>query len=366
MYAPFRSLLFHVDAERAHRLGTGAARLAQTAAPSLVAKMFAFEHEALRQTLWGLDFANPVGPAAGFDKNAKLIPFWEALGFGFAEVGSVSAQKARGNPRPRLFRLPADRALINRMGLNNDGAKKVAKRLRKAAGKTAIPIGVNLAKTHDPRIMGEAAIEDFRESFRLLAPWAGYVALNVSCPNTTEGKTFEDPNALDDLLRAVFAERAALRLDVPVLVKLSPPVSERIVLDSLVDEILAVSQAHGVQGFIATNTASDRAGLVTPEPVLRAIGRGGLSGAPLERRATRLVRYLFEKTGGETPIIGVGGVRSPDTAYAKIRAGASLVQLYTGLVYEGPGLVRKIKEGLVERLERDGFTRLRDAVGVDV
>ncbi|GIV59549.1 MAG: dihydroorotate dehydrogenase 2 [Rhodothermaceae bacterium] len=326
--------------------------------------MFAFEHEALRQTLWGYDFANPVGLAAGFDKNARLVRFWQRLGFGFAEVGSVSARRSKGNPRPRAFRLPADEALINRMGLNNDGARRVARRLRRAR-RRGFPLGVNLAKTHDPTLTGEAAVEDFRTSFRLLAPLADYVALNISCPNTAEGKTFEDPNALDDLLHAVFAERAALALTVPVLVKLSPPLSERFVFDSLFDELLAVAGAHGVHGFIAANTAPDRDGLSTPAEHLNAIGPGGLSGAPLERRATRLVRYLFRKTGGACPIIGTGGVRSAETAYAKIRAGASLVQLYTGLVYEGPGLVRRIKEGLVALLERDGFTHVGEAVGVD-
>lgn len=365
MYDVFRPLLFHLDAERAHRLSLGAARLAQATTPFVLRSLFAYEHEALRQTIWGIDFANPVGLAAGFDKNARLVPFWKALGFGFAEVGSVSARKARGNPRPRAFRLPEDRALINRMGLNNQGARKVARRLRRMDARNILPLGVNLAKTHDPAILGKAAIEDFRESFHHLAPLARYVVVNISCPNTAEGKTFETPEALDPLLTALFEERRALGLLVPVLLKLSPPASARVVFDSLIEEILAVGQAHGVHGYVATNTAPDREALVTPAATLRAIGAGGLSGAPLAGRATQMIRYLYRKTDGQVPLIGVGGIASAEAAYARIRAGASLVQLYTGLVYEGPGLVRRIKEGLVALLHHDGFDRLADAVGID-
>lgn len=367
MYRFFRPLLFSLGAEPAHHLGTGAARLVQAArASGLVEPMFAYEHASLHTSVWGLDFTNPLGLAAGFDKNGVLVPFWEALGFGFVEVGSVSARPARGNPRPRAFRLPEDRALINRMGLNNQGADRVARRLARARRQVRFPLGINLAKTHDPKIMGAAAVDDFRQSFRRLAPLASYVALNISCPNTAEGKTFEAPDALDALLGAVFAERAAAGLDVPVLVKLSPPLNERVVFDSLVEDVIALALQHGVAGFIATNTASDREDLATPDDVLAKMGRGGLSGAPIEKRSTRLVRYLYQKTEGRLPIVGVGGVASAEAAYAKVRAGASLVQLYTGLVYEGPGLVRSIKEGLVRLLERDGLDRIRDAVGRDV
>lgn len=362
MYRLLRPLLFQLDAERAHGLGVGAAKLVQAASPRLVEPLFAFEHTALRQSLWGLDFANPVGLAAGFDKNARLVPFWTSLGFGFAEVGSVSAEPSAGNPQPRAFRLPRDRALINRLGLNNDGAAAVAERLR-AQGAPRRPLGINLAKTHDPQIMGAAAQADFRRSFRHLAPQAGYVTLNVSCPNTREGKTFEAPDALGALLETIFAERAALNLDVPVLVKLSPPERARATLGDETAAAVRVALDHGVHGFVATNTASDRAGLQTPAARLDAIGRGGLSGRPLAGRATAFVRALYRHTEGAVPLIGVGGVDSAAAAYAKIRAGASLVQLYTALVYEGPGLVRRIKKGLVRLLERDGFASVGEAVG---
>jgi dihydroorotate dehydrogenase len=366
VYERFHRLLLSLDAERAHNLGTRAARLAQTFTPSAIESQFAYEDTSLWQSVWGLRFRNPVGLAAGFDKNARLVRFWSKLGFGFAEVGSVSARPASGNKRPRAFRLPEDQALLNRMGLNNQGARRVAKRLSKVGRSLDFPVGINLAKTHDPKIMGDAAVEDFLESFRLLAPLASYVALNISCPNTKEGKTFEDPVVLDTLLMALFAERRAMNQNVPILLKLSPPPTERVVYDSQIEDIVALAHQHGVAGLIATNTTTDFEGLNTPDAELERIGNGGLSGAPLEVRSTRMVRYLYNVTDGKLPIIGVGGVASPESAYAKIRAGASLVQLYTGLVYEGPGVVKHIKQGLAALLRSDGFSNIKDAIGIDV
>lgn len=365
MYRLLRPLLFSMDAERAHSTGMRAAQLVQKINPSMVEPLYEFERGHLRQKLWGLEFPNPIGLAAGFDKNARLVPFWEKVGFGFVEVGSVSAQPSDGNPRPRAFRLPEDRALINRMGLNNEGARAVAQRIRETENQRWRPLGVNIVKTHDPIIEGEEALADFRTSFSLLAPEADYIALNISCPNTREGKTFEDPASLDDLLGIIFAERERLDLDVPILVKLSPPHSDQVIFDSRLDEVIAVSQEHGVHGFIASNTAPDRRGLTASDEKLDAIGAGGLSGRPLAARSTLLVRYLYQATRGTVPIIGVGGVDSAEAAYEKIRAGASLVQLYTGLVYEGPSVVKSIKEELVRLIARDNLSPIEEAVGVD-
>jgi len=365
MYEKIRPLLFKLDAELAHYLGTSAARMAQALNTQFLESIYDYGHGALGQRLWGLNFPNPVGLAAGMDKNARLIPFWETIGCGFVEVGSVSARPARGNKRPRAFRLPEDRALINRMGLNNQGADKIARRIQKLAGKRSVPLGINLAKTNDDAIIGDAGVEDFRRSFERLAPIADYIALNISCPNTTDGKTFEDPEALHALLRILFGERQRLGLKVPMLVKLAPPPTPKVIFDSLVEEIVEVSLSYGVQGFIATNTTSDRQFLTSSPAALERIGRGGLSGAPLAQRSTQLVRYLYRRTGGTVPIIGVGGIDSAETAYAKLRAGASLVQLYTGLVYEGPGLVRRIKEGLVHLFEQDGHSSIRHVIGTD-
>lgn len=366
MYRLFRPLLFSMDAERAHAVSTRMAQLVQTINPSMVEPLYEFERGVLRQKLWGLEFPNPVGLAAGFDKNARLMPFWEKIGFGFVEIGSVSAQPSEGNPRPRAFRVPEDEALINRMGLNNDGARAIAERLQETKNQRWRPLGVNIVKTHDPEITGEAALEDFRTSFTVLAPEADYIALNISCPNTRNGTTFEDPRALDDLLTVIFEERERLDLSVPTLVKLAPPHSDRVVFDSKLDEVIGVAQSHGVHGFIASNTASDRAGLTARADKLASIGAGGLSGRPLAARSTLLVKYLYQATSGDIPIIGVGGVNSGKAAYEKIRAGASLVQLYTGLVYKGPGIVRSIKEELVQLIARDNLSPIEEAVGVDV
>ena len=258
MYPVLKSLLFQLDAERAHHVAMNAARFVQALSPSLVQPLYAFDHPALHQELRGATFRNPVGLAAGFDKNAQLVRFWEHAGFGFCEVGSVSARASSGNQKPRAFRLPADRALINRMGLNNDGAEEVSQRLRRLGLDKTFPVGVNIAKTHDPEIMGEGAMLDFRHSFRVLAGLATYVVINISCPNTAEGKTFEDPESLDTLLSALLSDKKEMGLDVPVLIKLSPTFSRHVVFDSAIEEILSIALSHGIQGLVATNTASDR------------------------------------------------------------------------------------------------------------
>ncbi len=362
MYRFLRPLLFRLDAERAHHLATTAAQLAQSLGSPLIAPLFAHRDSKLVQSLWELEFANPVGLAAGFDKNATLMRFWQELGFGFVEVGSVSSRPSRGNPRPRAFRLPADRALINRMGLNNDGADRIAPRLERARRQLGVPVGINIAKTHDPTIVEDAAIRDFCESFRVMCGLGDYIVLNISCPNTREGKTFEEPRALEALLAAIMAEREALRSAVPVLIKLGPPADE---VGAQTAELVDIATAHRVHGFVATNTASDRHGLASDTTTIARAGAGGLSGAPLADRSTRLIRFLYRQTGGTVPIIGVGGVASAEAAYEKLRAGASLVQLYTALVYEGPGVVGRINRGLVELLERDGFSSIAEATGVD-
>jgi dihydroorotate dehydrogenase len=363
-YDRIRPVLFRLDAERAHRLGVAASRVSARLAPALIRNVLDWDSRSLSINVLGQTFPNPIGLAAGFDKNGTTVRFWRMVGAGHVEIGSVSARRCRGNPRPRAFRLPEDEALINRMGLNNQGAGRIARRLARLPRDRA-PLGINIVKTNDPSVTGEEAVADFVESFRLLAPLAGYLTLNLSCPNTADGRTFEDPNALDDLLTAIFAARADVAPHVPVLLKLSPPISDRVVLDSAVDEIVTVALAHGVAGFVATNTTTDREGLETDPARIEAIGPGGLSGPPLENRSTRMVRYLYRRTAGLVPIIGVGGVASTEQAYRKIRAGASLVQLYTGLVYHGPGLIRQMKIGLSDMLARDSFGRLADAVGVD-
>jgi dihydroorotate dehydrogenase len=372
LYRLLRPLLFHLDAERAHELALLSGRLLQGRALTLL-RLFYLRRPARDPALavrcLGLTFPGPVGLAAGVDKNALLVPFWAALGFGFIEVGSVSALPAAGNPRPRAFRLPRDRAIINRMGLPNEGAEAVARRLLQLGAPVGgVPLGVNLVKTPDPTLCGEAAVQDFCAAFRALAGRCSYVTLNVSCPNTEDGKTFTEPAALDGLLTAIHAARREVAPAVPVLLKLPPPASDGASdgPSGFLGEVLDVARRHGVAGLVVCNTASDRQGLTTPQEDLARIGAGGLSGPPLRRRATAMTWHLYRATGGTLPIIGVGGVDSAESAYERIRAGASLVQLYTGMVYEGPGLVRRIHKGLLALLARDGIESVERAVGRDV
>mmetsp|Transcript_7354 Transcript_7354/g.16065 ORF Transcript_7354/g.16065 Transcript_7354/m.16065 type:complete len:455 (-) Transcript_7354:194-1558(-) len=335
----------------------------------------------LRQELFstGLQFHSPVGIAAGFDKNAALVPLFKVggvPGLGFSEVGSISALPAEGNDRPRCFRLVEDEAVINRMGLNNDGAEVVARRMEKysclgTAADARVPIGVNIAKTHSPDIMGNKAVEDFAASYRTLAPYADFVVLNVSCPNTAEGKTFEDPSTLKQLLSAVAAERAASTAagqKPPVLVKLSPPPLTAAGRDQL-RILVGVADASGiVDGFVVSNTVGDRDIKLTDtgKESAQSIGRGGLSGKPIQARSTAAVRAVYEASGGRYPIIGVGGIDSAEAAYEKIRAGASLVEVYTGLVFNGPGLITDINAGIRRKLDQDGFASISEAIGADV
>ena len=363
-YHVIRHLLFKLDPERAHHATFTCVRYLPTFALHMLEEALAFEDKRLKQEIWGMTFTNPIGIAPGLDKNAEHLMLWQALGAGFAEIGSATARPSSGNPPPRLFRLPRDRALINRMGLNNEGADSISRRLSKKPSAFRIPLGINIAKTHDPNILGSSAIEDFRYSFRRLAPLADYIALNISCPNTAEGKTFEVPEALEALLRVISTERQTLQLPVPILIKFSPPAPNTPL--TAYTPLIKIALEQGIDGFIATNTASDRTDVQTPKEELQQIGPGGLSGPPLRKRATELTRYLYQQTGGQIPIIGVGGIDSPEAAYERIRAGASLLELFTGLIYEGPTLIRTLKQGLIDLLERDGFTHISEAIGADV
>ena len=361
LYRRIRPILFRLDSELVHDGVKTIARCFQPLTRNVLRATCEYGHATLHQRVWGMDFPNPIGLAAGFDKNAQLLKVWEAMGFGFAEVGSITAQPSRGNRRPRMFRLEQDQALVNRLGLPNQGAFRVGRRLRRETSR--LIRGINLAKTHDPSIIGHAAIEDYRRSFAQLAPLGHYVALNVSCPNTADGHTFAEAVHLEALLSAIMLERSLQRLKVPVLVKLSPPDSPKVVFDSRIERILEIAIKYRVNGFIVCNTASDRIGLSTGEDRVAAIGTGGLSGRPIHGRAVRMVQYIYQQTQGRLPIIGVGGVASAEDAFRMICAGASLVQVYTGLVYEGPGLVRRMKEGLVYLLAEHGFTSVESARG---
>jgi dihydroorotate dehydrogenase len=292
------------------------------------------------RTVFGLRFPNPVGLAAGMDKNGRALHAWPALGFGFVEVGTVTGNAQQGNPRPRLFTLAESNAVINRMGFNNDGAETLAARLAEG-GRPPVPLGVSIGKSKVTPLA--KVVDDYRTSLRALYPHADYFALNVSSPNTPGLRTLQDRAALTDLLTALreaSVELAGDRAPTPLLVKVAPDLT-----DGALAELLDVCLAHDVAGIIATNTTLARDGLA---PADRRAGEeaGGLSGRPLTERSREIVRFVHDQTGGRLPIIGVGGILDVDDARRMLDAGASLLQLYTGFALYGPGLVRRITRGL--------------------
>ncbi len=343
-------ILRALDPETAHNLTLWALRL------GLSPRAAAAEDPALAVSLWGRHFANPIGLAAGFDKNAAAIGPMLDLGFGFVEVGTVTPRLQPGNPRPRVFRLPEDRAVINRMGFPGAGMAAAAENLAawRARGRGG-PVGVNLGKNKDSVNTGA----DYAEAARALSGLADYLAINVSSPNTPGLRALQGRDQLQALIEQVRTarDRACPRDPPPLLVKIAPDLSP----DELA-EIAEVAIASGIDGLIVGNTTVQR-----PETLCgRHRGEaGGLSGQPLFVRSTEVLAQVYRLTKGKIPLIGVGGVGDADQAYAKIRAGASLVQLYTALVYEGPALVARIKTGLAQRLRADGFTHVSEAVGAD-
>jgi dihydroorotate dehydrogenase len=309
---------------------------------------------------FGLEFPNPVGLAAGFDKNGIAAQALAALGFGSIEVGSVTSHPQPGNPRPRLFRLPKDRALINRAGFNNCGAAELAAHISRR--RPDCVVGVNLGKSR--RVEIEDAVDDYLESFAAVYDIADYIAINVSSPNTPNLRELQRPKLLADLLISLqqknseLAQRHAHSRPKPLLLKIAPDLSE-----SEIESIIEIAIKMQIAGLIATNTTISRSGLQTPRAEVEELGAGGLSGAPLRRRANEVISLIYRLAGSQLPIIGVGGVFTAADAWEKISAGASLIQLYTGFIYEGPGVARRINDGLAEILKQKGFATLDEAVG---
>jgi dihydroorotate dehydrogenase len=349
MYRAFRRALFLVAPERIHtwifallRTGTSPAVARRTLAGRL-----APHDPALASTVFGVRFPGPMGLAAGFDKNGLGMNTWGALGFGYAEIGTVTAQAQPGNPPPRMFRLPDDRALLNRLGFNNRGAAALAKRL---AGHTPdVPIGVNIGKTKVVAVDG--AVDDYRESARLVGPLATYLVVNVSSPNTPGLRDLQAVESLRPILAAVQEETGT-----PVLVKIAPDLS-----DSDIDEIADLAVELGLAGIVATNTTVSRDGLSTPG--VDELGAGGISGPPVAKRSLEVLRRLYQRVGDRLVLISVGGIETPDDAWERITAGASLLQGYTGFIYAGGLYAKQIHDGVAARLHAGGFASLTDAVG---
>ncbi len=293
----------------------------------------------LEREVFGLKFKNPVGLAAGFDKNAKLCNQLAYMGFGFIEVGTVTPKPQEGNPQPRLFRLPEDNALINRMGFNNQGTKRMVQRLR--GRYAAVIIGGNIGK--NKITPNEDAIADYLHCFEALYDVVDYFAVNVSSPNTPGLRALQEKEPLTKLLSALKEANRQKFKEKPILLKIAPDLT-----NEQLDDIVEIVQTTGIDGVIATNTTISRENLLTPQSELESIGAGGLSGKPLTKRSTEVIRYLYQKSGGSFPIVGVGGIHSAADAMEKIAAGASLVQIYTGFIYEGPKLIKEINKKIIE------------------
>ncbi|MBD2464348.1 quinone-dependent dihydroorotate dehydrogenase [Oscillatoria sp. FACHB-1407] len=338
-------------------------------------QLYSFHHPSLSQTLWGIQFSNPVGLAAGFDKDGLAAKIWSNFGFGFAELGTVTLQPQPGNPKPRLFRLTADQAVLNRMGFNNRGAAALATQLHFRATEpeakanlgssernwrnSSLPLGINLGKSKVTPL--EEAAADYQGSFRLLQNLGDYFVVNVSSPNTPGLRSLQSTEQLDLILQALQQANSEHK---PILVKIAPDLEWEAIAD-----VITLSQTYSLAGIIATNTTIRREGLVTQ--AIAATGNpiteeaGGISGAPLRQRSTDVIRYIYQKTQGTLPIIGVGGIFTAADAWEKMAAGASLVQVYTGWIYEGPWMVKRILQGLVERLEHHNMSHISEAIGCE-
>ncbi len=338
MYPLIRKIFFTVDAEKIHYWAMRRITFAYNTAPlrGMMKAMFVPKKPSLERKLWGLTFPNPVGLAAGFDKDGKFTDALACLGFGFIEIGTVTPRPQPGNPKPRMFRLPADKALINRMGFNNEGATAAAQRLKNR--KENIIIGGNIGKNKDTP--NEQAAGDYEKCFHELYDVVDYFVVNVSSPNTPGLRALQDKEPLTQLLNRL-QDINRKKQNKPLLLKIAPDLT-----NEQLDDIIEIVRDTKLSGIVSSNTTISREGLSTPKSEIDSIGMGGLSGAPLRARATEVVKYLHTKSNGAFPIIASGGIFTAQDAKEKLDAGAALVQVYTGFIYEGPGIARSICEGL--------------------
>ena len=336
-----KPLLFLLSPEKAHYFTVGLLKftLAIPGISWVFRKIYAVNHPSLKRNFLGLQFKNPVGLAAGFDKDGKFFEPISALGFGFVEIGTVTPKPQDGNPKPRLFRLPKDRGLINRMGFNNEGIDAFVNRIKQRKNSDVI-IGGNIGK--NKITPNDKAADDYLICFEALFPYVDYFVVNVSSPNTPNLRDLQDKEPLTKLLNLLQEKNQTQSLPKPILLKIAPDLTE-----SQLDDILEIVSTTKIDGVIATNTTIARTSLTTSEKTIKNIGAGGLSGAPLTKRATEVIHYLTEKSDGKLFIIGVGGINSGQDAIEKIQAGASLVQVYSGMVFQGPALIKNINKALI-------------------
>jgi dihydroorotate dehydrogenase len=342
MYTLLRKLLFQFPPESVHNMAMDSLGTANRFPPArtLLRSVFTPSRPELARNAWGLAFRNPVGLGAGFDKNARYLPSLDTLGFGFVEVGTVTPRAQPGNERPRLFRLPADRALINRMGFNNDGMDVVAARLRRWRKQydSTLIVGGNIGRNKDTP--NEDAWKDYERCFLSLCDTVDYFVVNVSSPNTPGLRALQEKGALRQILGRVQDINQGLAIPKPLLLKIAPDLT-----DGQLDDIIDLAEQVQLSGLVATNTTISRDGLRTPAAGVAALGAGGLSGAPLGSRTNDVIRYIHQRAAS-LPIIGSGGIFTAEDARQKLDAGAALVQVWTGFIYEGPGIVGKICKGL--------------------
>lgn len=348
-----KPILFRVDPEKVHDKFThfgeflGSNPITRWAIHSI----YGYSNPSLRQTIAGIDFPNPVGLAAGFDKNANLTEILPHIGFGFAEIGSFTGEPCEGNPKPRLWRLPESEGLVVWYGLKNDGAIAISERLRDK--KFKFPIGISVAKTNSlDTCETEAGIADYVKAYKAFENIGNYDTINISCPNTYGGEPLTDTHKLEKLLKAL----NEVRNRKPMFVKLSPDLTE-----IELDKIIEIAQNHNVDGFICTNLTKkiNRSSLSEKN----IPNKGGISGRIVQRKSNNQIRYIYKKTNGKSLIIGVGGIFNAEDAYEKIKYGASLVQMITGMIFEGPQLISEINKGLVKLLDKDGYSNISDAIG---
>lgn len=356
-----RPLFFSLNAESAHYTAMGGFRTA-CQIPGVRRALHAIHHvddPALNCPLWGLNFPNPVGLAAGFDKGARWFNELAALGFGHIEVGTITAHAQPGNPTPRLFRLPEDQALVNRLGFNNQGCEAAAENLKHQKIRTIL--GINIGKSKVTEL--DEATSDYLRSFERLYDFANYFTVNVSSPNTPNLRALQDRDRLEDLLTALLLRNQEMAqakgvAAKPILLKIAPDLTEE-----QFDDIAQILLDKQLSGLIATNTTIERGGLNTPTQAVEAIGAGGLSGRPLRQRSRDVVRGMYRRLQGRVPIIGVGGIFDAEDAWQMMCAGASLVQVYTGFIYSGPGFVGRINRELSRRVAQEGYAHIHEIVG---
>jgi len=342
MYKILRSILFCFDPEKVHYFTSGMLRfLLKVPGMKLIWKsLYVVEDKRLEREVFGLKFKNPVGLAAGFDKNASMYNDLAYCGFGFIEIGTITPKGQPGNDKPRLFRVKADEGIINRMGFNNDGVAEAIKNLKDK--KTSLLIGGNIGK--NKVTSNEDAVNDYVYSFNHLFDYVDYFVVNVSSPNTPNLRELQEKEPLKQLLQALKDENNLKASPKPILLKIAPDLT-----DSQLDDIVEIIDEVKLDGVIATNTTISRDGLITSKNEIDKIGMGGLSGKPVKSRSTEVIRYLHVKSKGSFPIIGVGGIHSAEDAIEKLDAGASLIQLYTGFIYEGPALIKKINQAILRK-----------------